>query len=93
MANKNKSRVRRSQILKEAKRKGYAGSRSVTKATSEGESVSRLRMGEMGSLAMSQITEDSSKMMEVELRWPNMISTVECMKQDATVSAALDSKY
>lgn len=93
MANKNKSRVRRSQILKEAKRKGYAGSRSVTKATSESESVSRLRMGEMGSLAMSQITEDYSKMMEVELRWPNMISTVECMKQDATVSAALDSKY
>lgn len=93
MSNKTNKRVRRAQILKEAKRQGYAGSASISKASSEGESVSRLRVGEMGTLAMSQITEDSSKMMEVELRWPQMISTVECMKQDATVSAALDSKY
>lgn len=66
---------------------------TIQKAANEKDSVSRLRMGEMGTVALSQIRADAENMKVIELRWPNFIATVECMKQDATVATALDSKY
>lgn len=67
--------------------------REKAKANNETATVSRLRMGEMGTTALSQIRADSEQMKETELRWPQVIATIECMKQDATVSTALDTTY
>lgn len=66
---------------------------TVEKAGNESLSVSRMRLGELGSGALSQIRADSERMMVTELRWPFFLSTVEAMKQDHTVSTALDTKY
>ena len=66
---------------------------NVTKATSEQLKVSRMRMGEMGTIAYSKIQVDSEKMKSEEIRWPNLIGTVESMKQDATVATGLDMLY
>lgn len=65
----------------------------IIKAGNENMAVSRLRMGELGSGALSQIRADSQVMMVEELRWPQFLGTVECMKQDHTVATALDTKY
>ena len=65
----------------------------VTKASNETTSVSHLRMSEMGTIALSQIRNDSEKMKAIELKWPNFLATVECMKEDATVATALDTTY
>lgn len=67
--------------------------KAVQKAGNESLTVSRVRMGELGSGALSQIRADSERMMVQELRWPFFIGTVEAMKQDHTVSTALDTKY
>lgn len=74
-------------------RKNRNKNTQVNKATSENLAASRLRMGEMGTLALSQIQVDSERMKSEEVRWPFLIGTVETMKQDATVATALDSKY
>lgn len=66
---------------------------AVNKAGNENLAVSRVRMGELGSGALSQIRADSERMKVEELRWPFFIGTVEAMKQDHTVSTALDTKY
>lgn len=66
---------------------------NISKASNETDSVSRLRMSEMGTVALSEIRADSERMKAIELQWPNFLSTVECMKEDATVAIALDSKY
>lgn len=68
-------------------------SRDIQKASSQELAVSRMRMGEMGSLALSQIQVDSDRMKAEEVRWPQLIGTVESMKQDATVAMALETKY
>lgn len=65
----------------------------VTKATSENLAASRLRMSEMGTIALSKIQVDSERMKAEETRWPQLIGTVESMKQDATVSAGLQAIY
>lgn len=65
----------------------------VQKAGNESLPVSRLRVGELGSGALSQLRAESEVMKVEELRWPFFLSTVECMKQDHTVSTALDTKY
>lgn len=65
----------------------------VKKASNYDESVTGLRMREMGTLALSQIRNESERMKAIELKWPNFISTVECMKEDATVATALDTTY
>ena len=67
--------------------------KTVQKAGNESLAVSRVRLGELGSGALSQIRADSERMMVEELRWPYFISTIEAMKQDHTVSTALDTKY
>lgn len=67
--------------------------KDVNKAGNESLAVSRVRMGELGSGALSQIRADSERMMVQELRWPFFIGTVEAMKQDHTVATALDTKY
>ncbi|QYC52510.1 hypothetical protein [Salmonella phage SSBI34] len=66
---------------------------NVVKATSEQLAVSRMRMSEMGTIAMSKIQIDSERMKAEEVRWPQLIGTVESMKQDATVATGLDALY
>lgn len=75
------------------RRKVNVAKANIVKASNETDSVSRLRMTEMGTLALSQIRADSEVMKAIELQWPNFLATVECMKEDATVAIALDSKY
>lgn len=65
----------------------------LEKASSEGLAVSRLRMGEIGSLALQRIRDDSERMKNKELKWPNCIMTYESMKLDATVATALNTTY
>ena len=65
----------------------------IEKAGNEKLAVSRLRTGELGSGALSQLRAESELMKVEELRWPCFLATVECMKQDHTVSTALDTKY
>lgn len=65
----------------------------LNKAASEEVAASRLRMREMGTIALSKVQLDSERMKAEELRWPHFIGTVEAMKQDATVATALDAKY
>lgn len=67
--------------------------KNIQKASNEMDSVSRLRMSSMGTMALSQIQHDVERMKVEEMRWPNVIHTVESMKQDATVSAALTATY
>lgn len=66
---------------------------NVQKATSEQLNVSRLRMSEQGTFALAKVQVDSERMKAEEIRWPNLISTVESMKQDATVATGLDMLY
>ena len=68
-------------------------STNLKKATSEQMSVSRLRMSEQGTFALAKVQMDSERMKAEEIRWPALISTVESMKQDATVSTGLDMLY
>lgn len=65
----------------------------VQKASSENLAVSRMRMGEMGTIALSKVQIDSERMKAEEVRWPQLIGTVESMKQDATVATGLDALY
>lgn len=71
----------------------FAQQEEISKAGNERLAVSRLRTGELGSGALSQLRAESEIMKVKELRWPNFIATVEAMKQDHTVSTALDTKY
>lgn len=66
---------------------------SVAKAGNQNLAVSRVTAGEIGSRALSQIRAESQMMMVEELRWPQILGTIESMKQDHTVSTALDTKY
>lgn len=65
----------------------------MAKAGNETLAVSRLRTGELGSGALSQLRAESEMMKVEELRWPYFLATVDAMKQDHTVSTALDTKY
>ena len=65
----------------------------VVKATSEQLNVSRMRLREQGTIALSKIQLDSERMKDQEIRWPQLICTVEAMKQDATVATGLDMLY
>uniref|UniRef100_UPI003D458294 hypothetical protein n=1 Tax=Escherichia coli TaxID=562 RepID=UPI003D458294 len=65
----------------------------VAKATSEQINVSRMRMSEQGTFALAKVQVDSERMKAEEIRWPNLIGTVESMKQDATVATGLDMLY
>ncbi|MEI9553869.1 hypothetical protein [Enterobacter hormaechei] len=65
----------------------------VVKATSEQLNVSRMRMSEQGTFALAKVQVDSERMKAEEIRWPNLIGTVESMKQDATVATGLDMLY
>lgn len=71
----------------------FAQSTEIAKAGNETLAVSRLRTGELGSGALSQLRAESEAMKVEELRWPFFLATVEAMKQDHTVSTALDTKY
>lgn len=73
--------------------KKRAQRRNIQKATSENLAVSRMRMSEMGTVALSKVQIDSERMKAEETRWPQLIGTVEAMKQDATVSTGLDALY
>lgn len=66
---------------------------NVVKATSEQLNVSRMRMSEQGTFALAKVQVDSERMKAEEIRWPNLIGTVESMKQDATVATGLDMLY
>lgn len=68
-------------------------SAKVVKATSEQLNVSRMRMSEQGTFALAKVQVDSERMKAEEIRWPNLIGTVESMKQDATVATGLDMLY
>lgn len=67
--------------------------RTIQKASSENLAVSRMRMSEMGTVALSKVQVDSERMKAEETRWPYLIGTVEAMKQDATVATGLDALY
>lgn len=55
--------------------------------------VARLRMREQGTIALSKVQMETERMKEQEIRWPQLIGTVEAMKQDATVATGLDMLY
>lgn len=82
-------------MSKKNKRKNKSSSlkQPVVKAGNENVAVNKLRLSEIGSSALSYIMAESACMMVEELRWPQLIMTVETMKLDATVSTALDTKY
>ncbi len=65
----------------------------MVKATSEQLSVSRMRMREQGTFALSKVQVETERMKDQEIRWPQLICTVESMKQDATVATGLDMLY
>ncbi|UNA02598.1 hypothetical protein [Enterobacter phage vB_ExiM_F5M1E] len=52
-----------------------------------------MRMSEQGTFALAKVQVDSERMKAEEIRWPNLIGTVESMKQDATVATGLDMLY
>lgn len=82
-------------MSKKSRRKNNAAAkaRAVKKAGNQDAQVHNVRLGEIGSGALAQIQFESQQMMVEELRWPNLIATVETMKCDSTVATALDSKY
>lgn len=65
----------------------------VRKATSEELNVSRLRMSEQGTFALAKVQIETERMKAEEIKWPQLIGTVEAMKQDATVATGLDMLY
>lgn len=67
--------------------------RQLKKASSEDINVSRMRLREQGTIAMSKVQVETERMKEIETRWPQLIGTIEAMKQDATVSTGLDQLY
>lgn len=67
--------------------------KQLRKASNETAAVSRLRMSSMGTLALSRIQSDVERSRVEEMRWPQMVCTVEAMKQDATVAIALKATY
>lgn len=67
--------------------------RQLKKASSEDINVSRMRLREQGTIALSKVQVETERMKELETRWPQLIGTVEAMKQDATVSTGLDQLY
>lgn len=78
---------------KKNKKYPVARNTQIQKAGNEAASVSRLKMGEVGTLSLSRIQSEVRKMLPQELKWPYIIPTIEAMKQDATVATALDLKY
>lgn len=75
------------------RKKKLPKTRPVQKAGNETASISRLKMGETGTLSLGRMQSEVRRMMPQELKWPHIIPTIEAMKQDATVSTALDLKY
>lgn len=65
----------------------------VNKATGRDVNTGRLRMREQGTIALSKVQIETERMKEQEIRWPQLIGTVESMKQDATVATGLDMLY
>lgn len=65
----------------------------VSKAGNESIPVSRVRMTELGTGALSLLRAESEVMKVQELQWPMFLATVDAMKQDHTVATALDTKY
>lgn len=57
------------------------------------QSTSRLRLGEVGSEAITAITSVVNRLAPSELKWPECLKTYEVMKQDATVISALNAGY
>ncbi|EFM7019268.1 hypothetical protein BAU67_001834 [Escherichia coli] len=80
-------------MSKKNRRKRNTTVRSVNKSGNAGAPTHNVRMSEIGSGALSQIMSESQSMMVEELRWPQLIATVETMKCDSTVATALDTKY
>lgn len=76
-----------------SRRKNRAKKNTINKATSEQQSVSKIRMREQGAFALAKVQMDSERMKAYEIQWPQLIGTVESMKQDATVSTGLDMLY
>ena len=56
-------------------------------------STSRLRIGEVGSEAITAITQIANRLAPFELKWPECLKTYEVMKQDATVMSGLNAGY
>lgn len=80
-------------MSKKNRRKHNATAKTVNKSGNAGAPTHNVRMSEIGSGALSQIMAESQSMMVEELRWPQLIATVETMKCDSTVATALDTKY
>lgn len=62
-------------------------------AIANDQSVSRLRLGEIGSESISVIHNLTKTLAPLELKWPQCLKTYEIMKQDATVASALNAGY
>lgn len=65
----------------------------ITKAGNTDQSVSRLRLGELGSPALATVQYFIDWLKPWELRWPQRIRTFSVMSQDQDVSTALDANY
>ncbi|WWT49294.1 hypothetical protein [Escherichia phage vB_EcoM-LTH01] len=75
------------------KKKNKGRNTQVRKATSEELNVARLRMSEQGTFALAKVQVETERMKAEEIKWPQLIGTVEAMKQDATVATGLDMLY
>lgn len=76
-----------------SRRNRNSSKKEIQKASNEQLAVSRMRMSEQGTFALSKVQIDSERMKAEEVRWPHLIGTVEAMKQDATVATGLDALY
>lgn len=75
------------------RKRGRPRKNPIEKAGNSNVSTSRLRMSEMGTLALSQIHLDSESMAPRELKWPHCVKTYYSMKQDESVAQGLNLKY
>lgn len=64
----------------------------LNKANSEALAVSRLRLSEIGSAALSEIKDEAERAKVRELKWPMCIHTFETMRNDSTIALALTLK-
>lgn len=65
----------------------------IVKASNTETPTSRLRLGEIGSTALSTIKLNAKWLKDYELRWPQCIYTYDKMGNDDDVSTALDANY
>lgn len=68
-------------------------SKKIEKATNTNMSTSRLKLGEIGSVALDIFKIITDRLAPIELRWPNLVNTFNEMEYDEAVATVLDTNY